>query len=61
MVFIVHMVGDCLNGIGGYLKNSNGKTPLCNEGEDPDLRTTCKYLNDPKNQEIKFSIEAKLQ
>ena len=44
-----------------YLKNANGKTPLCNEGEDPDLRTTCKYLNDPKNQEIKFSIEAKLQ
>lgn len=44
-----------------YFKGVNGKVPLCNEGEDPDLKTACKYLNDPKNQEVKFSIEAKLQ
>ncbi len=44
-----------------YFKGVSGKTPLCNEGEDPDLKTACKFLNDPKNQEIKFSIEAKLQ
>lgn len=43
-----------------YLKNEQGKIPLCEDGEDPDLNTTCKYLNNPKNQEIKFAIEAQL-
>lgn len=43
-----------------YLKTEQGKVPLCEDGEDPDLKTTCVYLNNPKNQEIKFAIEAKL-
>lgn len=43
-----------------YLKNEQGKIPLCEEGEDPDLKTTCLYLNNPKNQDIKFAIEAQL-
>lgn len=43
-----------------YLKTEQGKVPLCEDGEDPDLKTTCMYLNNPKNQEIKFTIEAKL-
>lgn len=43
-----------------YLKTEQGRVPLCEDGEDPDLKTTCMYLNNPKNQEIKFSIEAKL-
>jgi len=43
-----------------YLKDDNKKVPLCGEGEDPDLKTTCLYLNNPKNQEIKFSIEARI-
>lgn len=43
-----------------YLKTEQGRIPLCEDGEDPDLKTTCMYLNNPKNQEVKFSIEAKL-
>lgn len=43
-----------------YLKTEQGKIPLCEDGEDPDLKTTCAYLNNPKNQETKFLIEAKL-
>lgn len=41
-----------------YLKNDKNRTPLCEDGEDPDLKTACRYLNNPKNQEIKFMIEA---
>lgn len=41
-----------------YFKSEGKKLPLCEEGQDPDLRTACKYLNDPKNQTIKFAIEA---
>ena len=43
-----------------YLKTDQGRVPLCEDGQDPDLKTTCTYLNNPKNQEIKFSIEAQL-
>lgn len=43
-----------------YLKDEKTKLPLCEEGEDPDLKTACAYLNNPKNQQLKFSIEAKL-
>lgn len=42
-----------------YLTESN--TPLCNNNEDPTLTVAARYLNTPKNQEMKFSIEAKLK
>jgi len=42
-----------------YLAESN--TPLCNNNEDPTLTMAAKYLNAPRNQEMRFSIEAKLK
>ena len=42
-----------------YLTESN--TPLCNNNEDPTFTVAARYLNIPRNQEMKFSIEAKLK
>lgn len=42
-----------------YYLSSNGY-PLCNNGEDPTFTIAARYLSLPENQEIKFSIEAKL-
>ena len=42
-----------------YLAESN--TPLCNNNEDPTLSVAARYLNTPRNQEMRFSIEAKLK
>lgn len=42
-----------------YLRSDN--TPLCESGEDPTLNIAAKYLNNPKHQELKFSLEAKLK
>lgn len=41
-----------------YLKSNN--MPLCNDGESPVLSTAAKYLSLPKNQELKFSLEAQI-
>lgn len=42
-----------------YLKSEN--LPLCQNGEDPTLNNAAKFLNLPKNQEIKFKLEALLK
>lgn len=42
-----------------YLK-SDGK-PLCGDNEEPVLSTAVRYLNNPRNQELKFSLEAQLK
>lgn len=42
-----------------YLKSDG--SPLCGDGEDPTLNIAAAYLNLPKNQELKFSIEAKVK
>ncbi len=42
-----------------YLK-SNGQ-PMCEDGEEPTLPVVVKYLNNPRNQECKFSLEAQLK
>ena len=42
-----------------YLRSDN--TPLCENGEEPTLNIAAKYLNSPKHQELKFSLEAKLK
>ena len=39
-----------------YLRKDN--SPLCEANENPNLLTAAKYLNNPKHQEIKFTIEA---
>ena len=42
-----------------YLKSDN--SPLCEYGEESTINVAAKYLNAPKHQELKFSIEAKLK
>lgn len=42
-----------------YLASDN--RPLCEVEEDPTLHVAAKYLNAPKHQEIKFTIEAKIK
>ena len=41
-----------------YLKADN--SPLCENGENPTLSVAARFLNQPKRQEIKFLLEAKL-
>lgn len=42
-----------------YMRSDN--SPLCGNNEDPTLSVAAKYLNLPKNQDLKLSIEAKLK
>ena len=42
-----------------YLISSN--SPLCGNNECPTLNVAARYLNLPKNQELKLSIEAKIK
>ena len=46
---------------GNYLYLRETNLPLCEDGEEPTLNIAAKYLNSPKHQEIKFSLEAKLK
>lgn len=46
---------------GDYLYLAADNSPLCGVSEDPTLNVAAKYLNAPKNQEIKFTLEAKLK
>ena len=46
---------------GDYYYLTDGNVPLCGNNEDPTLTVAARYLNIPKNQEMKFSIEAKLK
>lgn len=46
---------------GNYLYLKSDNTPLCEVNEEPTLNIASKFLNAPKNQEIKFALEAKLK
>nr|DAS94452.1 MAG TPA: hypothetical protein [Crassvirales sp.] len=46
---------------GNYLYLRDGNIPLCNEGQDPTLNVAAMFLNEPKHQDLKFTIEAKLK
>lgn len=46
---------------GGMLYMKSDSTPLCGDNEEPTFNVAAKFLNLPKNQELKFSIEAKLK
>lgn len=46
-------------GDGYYLRED--RSPLCEHNEDPTITVAAKFLSLPKNQELKFSIEAKLK
>lgn len=46
---------------GNYLYYKADNTPLCSNGEEPTLNIAAKFLSLPKNQELKFTIEAKVK
>lgn len=46
---------------GNYLYLRSDNTPLCENNEEPTLNIAAKYLNSPKHQDIKFTLEAKLK
>ena len=46
---------------GGMLYLKSDGTPLCGDNEEPTLSIAAKFLSTPKRQELKFSLEAKLQ
>lgn len=46
---------------GNYLYYKETNTPLCGEGQEPTLNVAAKFLSLPKNQELKFLIEAKVK
>lgn len=46
---------------GGFFYLREDGSPLCGNKEDPTFNTAAKFLASPKNQSIKFSLEAKLK
>lgn len=46
---------------GGMLYLRSDGSPLCGDGEEPTLNFAAKYLNMPKHQDLKFSLEAQLK
>lgn len=42
-----------------YIKETN--TPMCGDGEEPTVNNAAKWLGEPKNQEILFSLQAKVK
>lgn len=46
---------------GGFLYIKDGNQPMCDDGEDPVMNIAAKWLGKPKNQELLFSIQAKLK
>lgn len=53
--------GGLISNRGGMLFLKSDNTPLCGDNEEPTINIAAKYLNLPKNQELKFSLEAKLK
>lgn len=53
--------GGLISNRGGMLYLKADGTPLCVDNEEPTLNIAAKYLNMPKNQDLKFSLEAKLK
>ena len=46
---------------GGFLYIKDGNQPMCGDGEDPTMANAAKWIGKPKNQELLFSIQAKLK
>ena len=46
---------------GGFFYLREDNSPLCSNKEDPTFNMAAKFLASPKNQTIKFSLEAKLK
>ncbi|MDR2233937.1 MAG: hypothetical protein LBE56_12570 [Tannerella sp.] len=45
---------------GTYFYLTDGMRPLCTGNQEPTLQSACEMLNNPRYQEIKFTLEAKL-
>ena len=46
---------------GGFLYVKDTNTPMCGDGQDPVFSNAAKWLSLPKNQEVLFSLQAKLK
>lgn len=46
---------------GGFLYIKDGNQPMCGNGEEPTINIAAKWLGKPKNQEILFSLQAKVK
>lgn len=53
--------GGLISNRGGMLYLKADGTPLCGDNEEPTLNIAAKYLNMPKHQDLKFSLEAKIK
>lgn len=53
--------GGLISNRGGMLYLKANGTPLCGDNEEPTLNIAARFLNLPKNQDLKFSLEAKLK
>ena len=53
--------GGLISNRGGMLYLKADGTPLCGDNEEPTLNIAARFLNLPKNQNLKFSLEAKLR
>lgn len=45
---------------GDYLYLRSDNSPLCEANEEPTFNVAAKYLSNPRHQDLKFSLEAKL-
>ena len=46
---------------GNYLYLRQDNSPLCENNQEPTLSIAAQYLNNPKHQEVKLTLEAKLK
>jgi hypothetical protein len=46
---------------GGFLYIKDTNTPMCSDGEDPTMKMAARWLSRPQNQEILFSLQAKVK
>lgn len=46
---------------GGYLYIKDSNMPMCGDGENPTAPVAAKWLSKPRNQEILFSLQAKVK
>ena len=46
---------------GNFLYIKDGNQPMCGDGEDPTMNVAAKWLNRPRNQEMLFSLQAKVK
>jgi len=46
---------------GNFLYIKDGNIPMCGDGEEPTMNIAAKWLSKPKNQEMLFSLQAKLK